>query len=170
MKFHRLTINYVDDSGETVKRAFTRDYAEGETYSVVSGSINGLQPDTPTVRGTMGTQDINITVTYSEVRDELMLTVRYVSVTDGKSVADTKTMYLKPGDKYTVITPSVAGYTPLQYDVSGTMSNMNRQITVFMIPDDASDADRDHKHIEIEDYGTPLGIPDSIMGGGEIIE
>ena len=51
------------------------------------------------------------------------------------------------------------------------MPGANRQITVFMVPDGASDgAGGYRKHIEIEDYGTPLGVPESILGGGEVIE
>ena len=79
-------------------------------------------------------------------------------------------MTLKKGDSYTVFTPAVAGYTALQDEVSGIMPGSNRQITVFMIPDTATGSDRDHVQLEIEDYGTPLGVPESILGGGEIIE
>ena len=76
--------------------------------------------------------------------------------------------FFKKGDKYTVFTPVVNGYTALQTEVSGIMPDANRTITVFMVPDGADG--QNHKHIEIEDYGTPLGVPESIIGGGEIIE
>ena len=164
---HRLTITYVNDKGETLK-VFTREYAFGESYSVASGAITGYRPDIASVTGTMGEEDIAVTVTYWPSSNTL--TVRYVSITDGRQVADPVVMQLKKGDKYTVFTPAVSGYTALTSEVSGVMPDTNRQVTVFMVPDGATGTDRNQKHIEIEDYGTPLGVPESILGGGEIIE
>jgi hypothetical protein len=45
-------------------------------------------PDIAVVTGTMGNQDITVTVTYSENINTL--TVKYVSVTDGREVAEPK--------------------------------------------------------------------------------
>ena len=55
------------------------------------------------------------------------------------------------------------------------MPGSDRQITVFMVPDgaDAEDGEggyRTYRNLDIDDYGTPLGVPESILGGGEIIE
>jgi len=67
----------------------------------------------------------------------------------------------------------VDGYTAMQNVVSGVMPGSDRQITVFMVPAEADDSEggyRNYKHLDIDDYGTPLGVPESILGGGEIIE
>ena len=164
---HRLTITYVDEKGE-VLRVFTREYAFGESYSVASGTIAGYRPDITTVTGTMGGEDVEVTVTYWQ--STYTLTVKYVSITDGSEVADPVVMQLKKGDTYTVFTPAVSGYTALQSEVSGVMPDTSRKITVFMVPDDDSEFGASHRQIEIEDYGTPLGVPESILGGGEVIE
>ena len=162
---HTLTITYKDEDGNVV-RTFKRDYAFGETYSVTTPSATGYRADITTVTGTMGDEDIEVTVTYKV--STATLTVRYVSITDGREVAEPVVMELKKNDNYTVFTPVVDGYTTLQSEVSGVMPDANRTITVFMVPEGTSG--EGHKHIEIEDYGTPLGVPESILGGGEIIE
>ncbi|MBR2591337.1 MAG: MucBP domain-containing protein, partial [Oscillospiraceae bacterium] len=163
---HMLTIRYVDSDGNEILKTFRREYAYGEAYSVASPSVTGMRPDIATVAGTMADMDIEVTVTYSPNSNKL--TVRYVSITDGHKVADPVVMELKKGDRYTVFTPKVEGYTPLKSEVSGIMPDANRTITVFMVPD--GESGEDHENIEIEDYGTPLGVPESILGGGEIIE
>ena len=165
---HKLTITYILSDTDRIVKVFSREYAVDEAYGVVSDKIDGYAADIDRVDGTMGNEDIEVTVYYRPVA--FTLTVKYVSITDGSKVADSVTMTLKKGDNYTVFTPVVAGYTALQDEVSGTMPGSNRQITVFMIPDTATGADRDHVQLEIEDYGTPLGVPESILGGGEIIE
>ncbi len=162
---HTLTITYVYEDGEVIK-TFKRDYAFGETYSVASPAITGYRADLTNVTGTMGDEDIEVTVTYKP--GSCTLIVRYVSITDGREVAEPVLMELKPGDTYTVFSPTVDGYTALQTEVSGIMPDANRTITVFMVPDGVDAAS--HQRIEIEDYGTPLGVPESILGGGEIIE
>ena len=161
---HKLTITYVNENGKILK-VFTRDYAFGEDYSVASPSFTGMRPDTAKVSGTMGGEDIAVTVTYSPILNTL--TVKYVSVTDGRQVAPSVVMELKQGERYTVFTKTVPGYTALKSEVSGVMPGSNRQITVFMVPDGTTG---NFEHIEIDDYGTPLGVPESILGGGEIIE
>ena len=52
--------------------------------------------------------------------------------------------------------------------ITGIMPAGDRQITVFMTPDGADV--KPQIPVDIEDYGTPLGVADSIVGGGEIIE
>ena len=56
--------------------------------------------------------------------------------------------------------------------VEGTMPDKNLPLIVWMLPDtlDENDPARKAKPITIDDYGTPLGIAESILGNGEIIE
>ena len=126
----------------------------------------GYRADITSVAGTMGDEDIEVTVTYKQSFNTLI--VRYVSITNGRQVAEPVVMELKKNDKYTVFTPVVEGYTALQSEVSGIMPDAHRTVTVFMVPEGASA--EGHQRIEIEDYGTPLGVPESILGGGETIE
>ena len=108
---HTLTIIYEDENGNVVS-TFKRDYAFGETYSVVTPAKAGYRADITNVTGTMGDEDIEVVVTYRPSSNTLI--VKYVSITDGRQVAEPVLMELKKGDKYTVFTPVVNGYTALQ--------------------------------------------------------
>ena len=174
--YHKLTITYQYEDG-TVIKTFTQDYMSGTAYSVTSGKVDGYTPDVAVVKGTMGNNDVNVTVTYSET--EYTLTVKYVSLANGTEVAKAVTMKLKAGDNYTVFTPAVEGYTAQADKVTGEMPDSNRTITVFMTPDGAELGEGlggstgkggGYNGVEIDDFGTPLGIADTILGGGEIIE
>ena len=174
--YHKLTITYQYEDG-TVIKTFTQDYMSGTAYSVASGKVDGHTPDVAVVKGTMGNNDVNVTVTYSET--EYTLTVKYVSLANGTEVAKAVTMKLKAGDNYTVFTPAVEGYTAQADKVTGEMPDSNRTITVFMTPDGAELGEGlggstgkggGYNGVEIDDFGTPLGIADTILGGGEIIE
>ena len=167
-QLHRLTIRYMNDEGETL-RTFTRDYAQGETYSVTTERMRGYEADLQNVNGTMGDRDIEVIVTYYPIN--YTLTVIFASITDGAQVTAPITMELKSGDSYTVFVPTVEGYTALLSEVTGVMPASNRELTVFMAPEGMELADgRELTVIDLEAYGTPLGVADSILGGGEIIE
>ncbi len=66
---HTLTINYVGPVGDnefSAPAARTEQLAEGETYNVTSPEVSGYTPDTPTVSGTMGAENVTVTVTYTK--------------------------------------------------------------------------------------------------------
>ena len=163
----RLTITYVNEDGETLK-TFARDYQVGTNYSVATEKISGYTADLDKVTGTMGEEDVNVTVTYSKVTYNL--TVQFVDVNNGREEAQAVTLSMKEGDSYAIFVPRVEGYVSKISEVTGTMPGSNRTITVFMIPEGDADSGRYHAAIDIDDYGTPLGVENSILGGGEIIE
>ena len=155
------------ENGNEAAKTYTSTVLEGNTYSVTSPTVPGFKPDKAVVSGTMPTGGIDpIKVTYSE--PEYTLTVRFVSMADGRQVAAPVTMSLKYGDNYTVFAPAVEGYTMMKDKVTGVMSDNNHTVTVLYVPEGSEY--RNYKTVEIDDFGTPLGIADSIMGGGEIIE
>ena len=164
---HKLTIHYVYAGGAEFDR-FMREYANGESYTVKSPRKTGYKADTEIVSGTMENEDIEVTVTYRPI--EYTLTVYFVSITDGRELARPVVMTLRGGDTYTVFVPYVEGYRALVDEVNGVMPYSDREITVFMIPEDEPDPERYNETVKIDDYGTPLGVGDSILGGGEIIE
>ena len=63
---HILTINYFYFENGTVQAApsYTDTLEYGESYSVVSPSVQGFNPTTSTVSGVMGTDDITVRVDY----------------------------------------------------------------------------------------------------------
>ena len=131
----------------------------------------------------MGTQDIDYTVTYSrpgsrnesDTAEIRTLTVRFISYFDNKEVAKTVSQDLAYGDPYTIFLPAVEGYKVMKKmdKVIGNMGNVDTIIKVYYLPIDAEDiaGAADAEPIELDNYGTPLGVADSsILGGGEIIE
>ena len=61
---YTLTINYVDEQGNTIAPTYTGTYAYGASYEVVSPTIEGYTPDYDTVTGIMGAGNVTVTVTY----------------------------------------------------------------------------------------------------------
>ena len=59
-----LTINYVYVDGTEAAATYTTELETGETYSVTSPEVAGYVPDIAVVEGTMGLDDITVTVTY----------------------------------------------------------------------------------------------------------
>jgi len=173
--YHKLTIIYQYEDGTLIK-TFERDYMEEQPYSVTSDKITGYRPDAEVVKGIMGKTDITLTVTYYSTTHTL--TVNFVSIVDGEPVADPVSMKLGAGDNYTVFVPALEGYTVLKDKVTGTMPDHDHSIKVFLTPEGANSEltsklggnGGDYSPIEIDDFGTPLGVADSILGGGEIIE
>jgi len=162
---HKLTITYVDEQGDVID-TYTRDYAEGEAYSVQTGRMEGFEPDQKVVTGTMGEEDITITVTYRPI--SYTLTVTFENLIDGSEVSTPITYQLTAGEAYAVTVPATTGYTAVTNVITGIMPASDRQITVFMTPDGANV--KPQIPVSIDDYGTPLGVADSILGGGEIVE
>ncbi len=69
---HFLTINYVFADGTKAADAYMAELKEGEDYTVPSPVLDGYKADKPTVEGTMGTEDVTETVTYtSTIVDEV---------------------------------------------------------------------------------------------------
>lgn len=113
---------------------------------------------------------VEVTVTYVKEETEHVLTVKFISMLDGTEVAEPITMTLRQGVPYTVIVPAIEGYTAPTDKVIGTMPGRDYTIKVLMIPVGYEETLGKQTLIVLDDFGTPLGIADSIMGGGEIIE
>ena len=63
---YTLTVRYAMSDGSKAPETYTGSYAEGESYSVNSPSVSGYTPDVATVSGTMGTNNVDVTVTYKK--------------------------------------------------------------------------------------------------------
>ena len=73
-----LTINYVgpDDGVFEAPATHIKQLAEGEVYNVPSPTIADYAPDKETVSGTMGTENVTVTVTYTkEIKPDTVLGV-----------------------------------------------------------------------------------------------
>lgn len=62
---HTLTVRYLDPDGQSLWESYVGVYEEGETYSLLSPTINGYTPNATLTQGVVGDANIVVTVTYS---------------------------------------------------------------------------------------------------------
>ena len=107
----KLTINYVFTDGTTAHNSHTESLAVDATYDVPSPTINGYTADRTTVSGTMPSNDVTETVTYTK-RTDLSYTVNYYWNTTTDKVAESKTVTGKTYQEVVTESPiAVEGYT-----------------------------------------------------------
>ncbi len=131
---HTLTIVYemADSHSELAPAQYEEDYNYGADYSVASPAVTGYTPDVATVSGTMGTQDVEVTVTYTP--NDYTLDVTYV-MSDGTTAPAAYTEQVAFNTAYSVASPAVTGYTPDTATVEGTMDDVNgKSVTVTYTP------------------------------------
>ena len=124
---HTLTINYVDGNGDPIATAYTDEIEYGTDYSVDSPAVTGHTPNEATVTGTMGTENVTVTVTYSP--NSYNLTIHYVYA-DNTPAADDHTETVVYNTAYSVDSPAITGYTPNEATVTGTMGAGDAEVTV----------------------------------------
>lgn len=80
---HTLTINYVDSNNNPLADPFTAQIVEDSEYSQISPTIAHYTTNTLTVSGTMGTEDVTVTVIYEEVPEAECVLSRKVDLSEG---------------------------------------------------------------------------------------
>lgn len=125
---YQLSIAYVYEDGSKAFDTYTERLKPNDPYYRESPTKTGYTPDKAVVSGTMGNQDIYVTVTYKP--NEHKLTI-YYEYENGRTAASTHTEWLSHGESYRVTSPTVRGYRPDQRVVSGTM--YDRDITVTVV-------------------------------------
>ncbi|WP_316042918.1 MucBP domain-containing protein [Lactiplantibacillus plantarum] len=134
-----VTVNYVDESGKTIKAATTQTLDNGSTYNVDTPTIDGYTYKS--ADGALsGTVDGNKTITLTYTKDaapveQSTVTVNYVDA-DGKTIKAATTQTLDNGSTYNVDTPTIDGYTYKSADgaLSGTVDG-NKTITLTYTKD-----------------------------------
>ena len=87
---HTLMIKYVNSLGVSLYPSYTTQVEPGEKYSVNSPAVDGFRPDKKIVSGTMPSEDLTITVTYSKAAEG--------DDTDGTVKVETRVVEV-PGEK-----------------------------------------------------------------------
>jgi hypothetical protein len=175
---YRLTVNYWIGTTPAAE-SFTNVYDSGDTYAVTSPTILGYTADQARVTGTI-TADTTLNVYYTV--NSYNLTVNYVYM-DGSQAAQTYTAAVAYGTAYSVTSPAVEGFTPNNAVVEGTMPARDVIHTVIYTaipapaqPDAPAVAPAAAPAVEhiplviLEDYDTPLGIPNLSLCAGEEYE
>ncbi|MGX7692080.1 MucBP domain-containing protein [Lactiplantibacillus plantarum] len=134
-----VTVNYVDESGKTIKAATTQTLDNGSTYNVDTPTIDGYTYKSADAALT-GTVDGNKTITLTYTKnatpvEQSTVTVNYVDA-DGKTIKAATTQTLDNGSTYNVDTPTIDGYTYKSADgaLSGTVDG-NKTITLTYTKD-----------------------------------
>ncbi|WP_416234857.1 MucBP domain-containing protein [Lactiplantibacillus plantarum] len=136
-----VTVNYVDESGKTIKAATTQTLDNGSTYNVDTPTIDGYTYKSADAALT-GTVDGNKTITLTYTKnatpvEQSTVTVNYVDA-DGKTIKAATTQTLDNGSTYNVDTPTLDGYTYKSADAAlpGTVDG-NKTITLTYTKDAA---------------------------------
>ena len=129
---HTLTIHYVyAETNEPAADDYTATLAEGADYSVASPAIDGFTADRLVIEGTMGTEDVTETVTYTaNPVPTHTLTIHYVYAETNEPAADDYTATLAEGADYSVASPAIDGFTADRLVIEGTMGTENVTETV----------------------------------------
>lgn len=161
LRFHQLTIRYVDEEGNELKEPQTEDLHEGEKYSFKTPRIDGYVTETKIVSGIMGSSDLVVTVVYHPGEPEThVLTIRFVDE-EGNELQDEQTETLEEGEDYSFSVPQRIGERVTSVtDVDGTMGDQDLTVTVVYVPD----------MIQIGEYRIPLGISRVYMQEGDCYE
>ena len=126
---HSLTIHYVDSNGNSLGIPdYTAVLEYGASYSVPTPSANGYMPvgvegneDTANpfvISGQMGTEDINVTVTYAYAQNQLVISYLYPN---GEEIQRVERELLD-GESFEVFSPNnVEGYEPDYVVFNGEM-------------------------------------------------
>ena len=156
---YRLTVNYWinEIGGQQAAGSFSALYASVAAYNVTSPALAGYVADIPRVSGTI-TGDTVVDVVYTE--EQYRLTIYYL-FNNGSQAAETYTAMLAYGEGYDVVSPEIEGYNVNFAEVAGEMPARNMIYTVRYWTDD---------EMIINDYETPLGVPNMSMSTGETYE
>ncbi|MBQ9951413.1 MAG: DUF11 domain-containing protein, partial [Clostridia bacterium] len=153
---YTVTVNYwyywydVVDT-EVAAPSVVEQHFNGETYQIVSPVIEGYKATIEVVEGVMD-GDIVIDVIYYRIRQHL--TIYYV-YEDGTTAAATYDKRIGVGNKYSVTSPYIPGFTASIQVVSGTMPNRDLVFTVIYVPDV---------------YEVPMNIGNVTMNVGDCFE
>jgi LPXTG-motif cell wall-anchored protein len=134
-----VTVNYVDEDGNTIKAATSQTLDNGSTYTVETPTIDGYTYKSADAALT-GTVDGNKTITLTYTKnatpvEQSTVTVNYVDE-DGNTIKAATSQTLDNGSTYTVETPAIDGYTYKSADaaLTGTVDG-NKTITLTYTKD-----------------------------------
>ncbi|MBE5804317.1 MAG: hypothetical protein E7316_07380, partial [Clostridiales bacterium] len=158
---YRVTVRYWYDQvdGKPAADTFTKQYASGDRYNVVSPKIPGYTVDISKVKGVVEDADVVYDVIYTA--NEHKLTIQYI-YQDGTPAAPDYTDSLVFGDEYSVDSPEIEGYRPNKAVVNGKMPPHDIKVTVIYM--------KTGNYTFIDDYETPLGLGNVNLNAGECFE
>ena len=120
---YNFIINYVHLNGETASGTLITQYEYNYEYSEASPEIFGYTADIEIVTGTIGTEDVTITVTYSP--KEYDVVAKYQDE-EGNTLSEDVTTKVNYDADYSIEIKEITGYTATIEEVTGLV-NQNDQ-------------------------------------------
>ena len=96
----------------------TQSYDYAASYNVTSPILTGYTADKLTVSGTMPAENVTVDVTYTINNYTLTINYKYA---DGSEAAETYSQSYDFAAAYSIVSPTINGYTADILTVSGTM-------------------------------------------------
>ena len=123
-----LTIHYVDSNGNQMFEDVVVDkLATGDAYCVETIPVANYAVDTEKVEGTVGTSNLDVTVTYTPKK--YTLTVKYV-YEDGSQAEKDYVGLFEYKTAYRVLSPVIEGYSADQTVVTSDLMGKDTAVTV----------------------------------------
>lgn len=138
---YSVTITYLYDDQTTAAEPYIKAFQPGESFEVPSPSIDGYKPDLDLITGIVKDSDLNYVVYYTKnpvtppdpVEPDPtphQVTINYI-YEDGTPAANSYIDELYPGENFSVISPTITGYTPDQPFISGKIGEEDLIFTVI---------------------------------------
>ena len=163
---YTVTIRYWADGAKAFPD-YNGTYNFGEEYDVTSPAKPGYTVDKALVAGIVYENTV-IDVYYTPNTVKLSVFYQYL---DGSTAADPHFETLHAGDRYSVVSPVIEGYTASIAVVEGTMPGQDLQVIVWYRPDTAEENEGrvplGDGTTMITEYGVPLGLGDTNRNAGE---
>ena len=128
-----VNITYVMADGSTAPNKESVPVIYGEAYMIAVPKINGYTADKTTIAGTMGTTDVNVTVTYTP--NKYKLTILYV-MANGAEAPQSYVAYIDYNQTFSITVEDLAGYTADATVVKGKMSDGDQKFVVTYVPNE----------------------------------
>ena len=130
---YTVTIHYVEEgTNNKITDDYVGPYYYQNDYSIVSPNVAGYLAKQTVVNGTVGTENIELTVEYTKTSGQLNIV--YVYGDSQTEASPTYTQSIQVNDYYEITSPVFDGYTANQTVVSGTVTGeqADNGITVYV--------------------------------------
>ena len=132
---YKLTIRYFKEGKFEFQDPYIGYFKEGESFNITSPSLAGYNVNYNSVTSPetgMPAKDVEVKVNYTLIK-YYTLTVHYVD-SNGNTLADDYISKLEEGQTFTVVSPTINGYTPSYAQVTSPATGMPaRNVTITVI-------------------------------------
>lgn len=130
---YTVTVHYVEEGTNTlISDDYVGYYYYQDTFDILSPNVAGYLAKQTVISGSVGTENIELTVEYTKTQGQL--NVIYIYDDSQREAAPSYTQEIKVNDTYEIVSPSFDGYTADQTVVSGivTGEQADSGITVYV--------------------------------------